>query len=274
MQRAVVDGVGLLGEFAGEVRFAFTERTGGVSQPPFCSLNLGTHVGDDPGAVLENRRRALGALMGVDRGHLLCPDEMLDRLLVPNQVHGDHVVVLRSDNACEIARAREEAAAGADAIVCTSAGVPVMLCFADCVPVVLVAPHGFAVIHSGWKGTYRRIAAKAARALMEETGSDPSSLKAYIGPHILEDEYKVSEELISQFAEEFHWDDLGGSRMLNMTRAIAQALMAEGIPLQHIEDLRYSTVRENDRFFSYRAEGGQTGRHAALAYMSGERTAS
>ena len=56
------NGVALVGGTCGRVRFAFTERTGGVSKAPYESLNLGTHVGDDPAAVAENRRRVLVAL--------------------------------------------------------------------------------------------------------------------------------------------------------------------------------------------------------------------
>ena len=62
MERVVVDGVALVGGCDGGVRFGFTERTGGVSEAPYTSLNLGSHVGDDLEAVLENRRRALHAL--------------------------------------------------------------------------------------------------------------------------------------------------------------------------------------------------------------------
>ena len=74
-------------------------------------------------------------------------------LLVPNQVHGDHIVTVTSNGADDLEAVREQIAEGCDAIVCTAHDVPVLLCFADCVPVVLVAPGGFAVVHSGWKGT-------------------------------------------------------------------------------------------------------------------------
>ena len=84
MERRIFDnGVVLDGCWDGRVRFAFTERTGGVSLPPYASLNLGSHVGDDPAAVAENRRRALASLGAVG---------LQERLLVPNQVHGDTVV--------------------------------------------------------------------------------------------------------------------------------------------------------------------------------------
>lgn len=240
------------------VAVAFTERTGGISEPPYASLNLGSHVGDDLDAVMENRRRVLAALG--------CADDF-ERLLVPNQVHGDRVAVVWEGSDDGLARVREQIAEGTDAIVCVAAHVPVMLCFADCVPVVLTCPGGFAVIHSGWKGTIARISAKAARLLCEASGCPASSVRAYIGPHILGDEYEVSQELMERFCAEFGWFDTGNSRMLDLGRAIRQALAEAGVPGDAICDLGLSTVRCNDRFFSYRAEKGTCGRHAAVAAM-------
>lgn len=261
MERFEVRGVAFVGGEDSGIRFGFTERTGGVSEPPFSSLNLGTHVGDDPAAVTENRRRVLAALG--------CED-LLDGLLVPNQVHGDRVEVVRDSSRATLTRTRESIVQGADAIVCVVPRVPVMLCFADCVPVMLTCPGGFAVIHSGWKGTIARISAKAARALCDATGCPARSVRAYIGPHILGDEYEVSPELMGRFRAEFAWDgkdDQDGSRMLDLSRAIVQSLVEVGVPRESICDLGLSTVRANDRFFSYRAEHGTCGRHAAVAVM-------
>ena len=242
----------------GPVRFAFTERTGGVSQAPYESLNLGAHVGDDPEAVAENRRRVL-AVLGADG--------LEERLLVPNQVHGDEVAVVASADEEELARVRALIAEGTDSIVCTAARVPVMLCYADCVPVVLVCDCGFAVVHSGWKGTYAGIAGKAARLLADAAGVDASQIDAYIGPHILGDEYEVSEELMEQFSERFQSIDAAAGRLLDLSCAIREVLAAAGVSSDRVYDLELSTMRDNDRFFSYRAEHGTCGRHAAVAVM-------
>ena len=106
-------------------------------------------------------------------------------LLVPNQVHGDHIVTVTSNGADDLEAVREQIAEGCDAIVCTSHDVPVLLCFADCVPVVLVAPGGFAVVHSGWKGTIARISAKACQALCDAAGCDASDVfRLYRPPYL------------------------------------------------------------------------------------------
>ena len=251
-------GVTFVGNEEGPVVFGFTERTGGVSREPYASLNLGTHVADDPAAVAENRRRALTAL-----GAGACAEN----LVVPNQVHGDRIVTVASATPDELARSRSEAQEGADAVVCTAHDVPVMLLFADCVPVVLTAPGGFAVAHSGWKGTYARIAGKTASALAQAVGCSPRDIRAFIGPHILGTEYEVSAELLQRFSDAFHSVMPRPDRLLDLSAAIAEALEEVGVPSENVCDPQLSTMGENDRFFSYRKEHGATGRHAAIAFM-------
>ena len=70
------------------------------------------------------------------------------------------------------------------------------MCYADCVPVVLVAPvatRGVAVVHAGWRGALAGLPGATATALAEATGSPPSELIAYVGPHIGSCCYKVDD---------------------------------------------------------------------------------
>ena len=256
-------GVTLLGDLSRPcgVTFAFTERTGGVSKGQFSSLNLGDACGDDPADVAENRRRLLCA---VGAGGLL------DRLVNPRQVHGDRIVSVTSASDEAVERSRLEAREGADAVVCTVADVPVLLCFADCVPVVVAQPGGFAVAHSGWRGTIARIAAKATLELSRVTGSDPAASVAYIGPHIAGEDYEVSEELLTRFVDEFGEKVALPGRRLDLACAIGLALADVGVDPQNVVDSRVSTPRSTDRFYSYRAEGGSCGRHGAIALMRGD----
>ena len=162
-----------------------------------------------------------------------------------------------------------KAAEGADAVVCTVPGVPVRLCFADCAPVVLVAPGGFAVVHSGWRGTLARISAKAARVLCERTGADVADVWAYVGPHVGAGDYEVSEELIGRFRGEFGARIEPSSRHLDLASAIGCALEEAGVAPGRVAWVGGSTASETDRFFSYRASGGHCGRHGAIALMPG-----
>ena len=164
------------------VTLAFTERTGGFSKGEFASLNLGGRCGDNLQHVQKNRQLVLEALGA---------GEHFSRLLIPHQVHGSTVVCLSSDTSEAFEQAKTEAEAGADAIVCTVQNTPVLLAFADCVPVILVAPGGFAVAHSGWKGTIARISACTTEALCQATGAKPSEVK-----HILD---RILAVLITRF---------------------------------------------------------------------------
>lgn len=245
----------------GGVTFAFTERTGGVSQGAYTSLNLGSRCGDDAQAVAQNRLRALEALGAQSFAH---------NLIEPVQVHGDTVVVVSDSNPTSLEEARAQARAGADAIVCTVPEVPVLLCFADCVPVVLVTKGAFAVVHSGWRGTLARISAKTVKVLCRITGASPDEIIAYVGPHIHGSDYEVSPELLALFVEEFGTIVDAGEQTphLDLSGAISTALEQAGLPAHQIVDTCCSTATNTDRFYSYRAEHGQCGRHAALAFMS------
>ena len=83
----------------------------------------------------------------------------------------------------------------------------------------------------------------------------------------LGDEYEVSQELMDRFAAEFACIDATASRMLDLSAAIREALVDAGVDVNGIVDTKLSTVRQNDRFYSYRNEGGTCGRHAAIGVM-------
>ena len=171
LTRYVSNGVTLLGDTArpGGVTLAFTERTGGCSTGRFSSLNLSLDCDDDEKSVRANRERVMGAIgAGADAG----------RLVSPRQVHGDRLVVVDDGSDEAVARLAADAREGADGVVCCVPGVPVLLCYADCVPVVLVQHGAFAVVHSGWRGTRARIAAR----ISSKTQGLPSAPLPIINP--------------------------------------------------------------------------------------------
>lgn len=246
----------------GGVTLAFSERTGGVSQPPYGTLNLGDACGDDGASVAANRRRLLEAL-GVG--------QLTERLVNPVQVHGSTVLVIREGSDAAVREARRVAREGLDAIVCSAPDVPVLLCFADCVPVILVARGAFAVVHSGWRGTIERIAAKALDELVALSGSQPSEVLCYVGPHISGPDYEVSWDLAERFADEFGGGVLTDATHVDLGAAVRAALVEAGMRPELIDDTLPSTASCTERFYSYRAESGSCGRHGAIAVLvSGE----
>ena len=246
------------------VRIAFTNREGGVSEGPYASLNCALHVDDDPAAVTCNHRIVLQAI-GAPHA----------RLIVPNQVHGTHVVCVGAvsdtyssvrEPRDEVAIAQREASEGADAVVVGVSGVAALMNFADCLPLILVAPDGsFAVAHAGWRGAVARVASKAALALADMSGLAPHEFNAYIGPHIRSECFEVGGEVAQAFEAVYGCVALPDKCHVSLANAVTADLMGVGLDERRIADAHVCTKCSAQRYFSYRAENGVCGRHAAVA---------
>lgn len=240
------------------VRVAFTGRAGGVSVGAWQGLDLGTHVKDDPAAVAENRRRLMDALGVADAP-----------LIVPNQVHGTALVDVDSAAAADIEAARSAEKEGADGIVCEVPNVAALLCFADCLPLIIVSPTGrFAVAHAGWRGAVAGIAGAAVRQLARDDaaqGASPSSYNAYIGPYIHVECFETGADVAQRFVKAYGKEVAPDSRHVDLGRAVAVDLMRAGLDPKRIADAGACTRCNSDVYYSYRASGGVCGRHGAFA---------
>lgn len=243
------------------IRIAFSMRHGGVSKKPYESLNLGAYVDDDPFAVAINRVRFCNATG-------LPADDACTRINSARQVHGTHV---------EQAHDHLHEFPDTDALITNKEDVPLLLCFADCVPIILVEPsvRAVAVIHSGWRGTVQEVARQAAETLMHTYEADPERMYAYIGPHIGLQNFTISNDVTRLFKERFGTIDscdlqmhADGSANLDLAAMVVRTLMRTGVRDCHIVHTRIDTVDAIQDFFSYRAENGITGRHGALACVS------
>ncbi|MEG0620124.1 MAG: polyphenol oxidase family protein [Raoultibacter sp.] len=264
------------------VRIAFTQRSGGVSCGAYDSLNLGAHVEDVPASVQENRRRVQVAF-GAEG--LPC--------IIPQQVHGMCVLdLLQPDAAPRVQAAADQ---GADGIVvgCTQAAA--LLCFADCVPLIIVSPTGhFAVVHAGWRGVEGEIAAVAVRRLAAldaealgvqdargardargaqdvssaqdaQLAQVASAFNVYIGPYIHAECFETSPEIHERFTNKFGRECAFDAQHIDLGCALRVSLQASGIQEARIADAATCTVCGFPRYFSYRAAHGVCGRHAAFA---------
>ncbi|MDO4182505.1 MAG: polyphenol oxidase family protein [Coriobacteriia bacterium] len=233
----------------------FTGRAGGVSTGAYAGLNLATHVGDEPALVCANRQLLLDAL-GVPQAPLI----------VPNQVHGTELVTLCNSEASAVELAKQDAAAGADGLVVSAAGVVALLCFADCLPLVLAAPGGqFAVVHAGWRGAVAGIAGKALQQLCAVAACAPDQVNAYIGPHIRSECFETGEEVAQAFQQRFGVDCVPCARHVSLAAAVAADLQQQGANPARIADAQVCTRCNPADYYSYRATGGTCGRHGAFA---------
>lgn len=234
------------------VAAAFPSREGGVSPAPFDSLNLGLSGADEPGNVLENRRRFCAAV-GLAQ----------DRLVVPGQVHGTALAGVGEDEAGRGAFDRETVIHDHDGLLTAAPGVGLVVSYADCVPVVIVArgtagPE-LAVVHAGWRGVLAGIVEQAAAALARRG----RLLGAVVGPSIGPCCFTVDEGLRARFDKRFPGSAGGGT--VDLWACAERDLEAAGVPPASISVVGLCTASDA-RFFSHRREHGTTGRHLAIAW--------
>ena len=240
-----------------------TTRQGGVSAGSYASLNLGLHVGDQPGDVLENRRRAAAAL-GADPGDFVfCV-----------QAHGPNVHVVTAADRGRGTLTQDDAIPGTDALVTAEPGVALTVMVADCVPIVLYDPtaHVLACVHAGWRGTVARVS-EAAVTSMRSLGSDPANVIAGLGPAIAPDRYQVGED-VRDAAEQGLGASTGkviradgtGKWLFDLWTANHLVLEEAGVLASNIHVAAIPTGSARGMFFSDR-EVRPCGRFAAMARL-------
>ncbi|HUY82845.1 MAG TPA: peptidoglycan editing factor PgeF [Acidobacteriaceae bacterium] len=259
----------------------FSTRTGGksVAYSPGQTtgeLNLGFTSSDDRRNVLANRRMFLKRAAGK-------PDFPLVML---QQIHSSLIRTVTHADAGEVAKHR------GDGMMTTEAGILLAIQTADCIP-VLIADRKRKVVaafHAGWRGTLKRIVENGVGRMQLEYGCKPKNLVAAIGPGIGQCCYAVGEEVRSEFDSQFAYADalfrdvydsdpvkekypllfmtarapghsnIGPSLHLDLVEANRRQLQDAGLKPESISVAGHCTRCQHDRFFSYRADHGFTGR--------------
>jgi len=245
------------------VDVAVTTRYGGVSRPPYDTLNLGLHVGDRPGDVAVNRAVAAAAF-GVG----------LDTMIFARQVHGATAVLVGPAERGRGSTSEDDAIPDADILVTTSSGVTLAVLVADCVPLALVDPAApvLAAVHAGWRGTAAGAVTRALAA-MAQRGARPDRVRAFLGPAIAPDRYQVSDEVRHALSGAVRLGPLDatvarpdgpGHWLVDLPAANRQQLLEAGVRAAHISASGAST--DDDAYFSDRARR-PCGRFALLARL-------
>ena len=252
-----VDRAGLVfyrNEAWGDLAHGIFTRHGGVSTSHWTSLNVGGSNGDDAAAVAENHRRMYRAA-----------DVNGEQAVTTWLVHSVETVTIgRSPNG-------RRRLPKADAMITRLTGIPLVMRFADCVPILLYDRETPAIGlgHAGWRGTVRGIAGRMVDAMRRSFGSKPSNIEAVIGPAISRRNYQVGEE-VAQAAHSYFESDsdtvcrdpIDGSPQLDLWLANQIDLERHGV--RKIKVLRICTFDNVADFYSHRAESGQTGRFGVV----------
>jgi polyphenol oxidase len=228
------------------VRSASTTRAGGVSGPPYDSLNLGAHVGDAADAVAVNRASL--------RQQLNLPAEPLWL----EQVHGRQVV--------DAATAGRRPAA--DACLCRESGRVCVVMTADCLPVLFCDRAGtvVAAAHAGWRG----LAAGVLEATVEALAVAPEQVLAWLGPAIGPEAFEVGEEVREAFTAVHKDADAAfvarsnGRWLADLYRLARLRLRAVGVDA--VYGGGFCTFSDPERFYSFRRDR-TTGRMASLIWL-------
>ncbi len=222
----------------GDIPHGFLGRRGGVSGGIFASLNCSLGSDDNSDHVLENRRRAVAAVL---------PGADLSRVY---QIHSPDVVTVTEP-------IDQHNPPKADALVTNRHGFLLAVQTADCVPVLFSDAKAGVVgaAHSGWKGSITGVTDNTILA-MEALGADRANIACAIGPCIAQKSYEVDEGFFRRFAEEdaanerFFADGKPGHFQFDIEGYVAARLAAFGIT--QIECLGQDTYSQPERFFSYR----------------------
>jgi YfiH family protein len=238
-----------------KVPHGFSTRRGGVSPPPFDSLNLGiardSKIKDAPANIEENYQRMASAIGCSDRKRAWI-----------SQVHGRDI--------CE-ARAGQIFTNGneADGLITADATRVLGVKYADCVPILLASGDGrvVAAIHAGWRGVLLGIVPAAVERVARVGKVPANMLAAAIGPCISQDAFEVGPEVVTSFEQLF---DPASKTVhtakghVDLKQAVLHQLMTAGVLRDRIDTTDLCTFHTPEEFYSHRREGVATGRMAAL----------
>jgi YfiH family protein len=243
-------------------RHGFTTRAGGVSAPPYDTLNLGGKWGDAAENVAENRRRVARAAGAP--------------LFVATQVHGAAIARVRAADApSDLAGVR------ADGLCSDRRDVAVAVFVADCIPALVadLRTGACAAVHAGWRGTLAGVLPAAVRALREHFGARPEDLRVALGPAIGPCCFEVGTEVVEAFEA-----GLPGAREAGVIVAAATAPGKSRIDLKRANRLLLEragvdpglidagdecTSSDQGRFYSFRRDRGATGQHLGFIVAVG-----
>ncbi|WP_298626044.1 peptidoglycan editing factor PgeF [uncultured Legionella sp.] len=222
-----------------------TTRLSGFSVTPYDKNNLGSHVGDNPDHVAQNRQQLKKLL------NLPAEPVWLE------QTHSTTCIIPEDDNN-----------RNADAATTRSNNHPLVILTADCLPITLCNQQGteIAAIHAGWKGLFNGIIENT----LNKMNSDSSDLLAWIGPAICQKCYEVGDEVHQSFTEKYPLSvnafQKSGLKWIASLPQIAELILnSRGVSAVYRSDL--CTFELETEFYSYRREA-QTGRIGTLIWFN------
>ncbi|TQV61507.1 MAG: peptidoglycan editing factor PgeF [Sulfurovum sp.] len=216
-----------------------------------CLNSLALHTNEPKEQILINRERLTTEFVNM-------------KFIVANQTHSNHIKVIKES--IELGWSDKESAIDdCDALITNQKNLMLTILTADCVPILLFCPkkNVISAIHAGWKGTLGKIVINAVETMKDEFGVNPKDIVASIAPSIGECCYEVSKEVAQKFDEYQNAYRLtNGTYMLNLP--LINELQLKSVGVKNIEQSNICTACDNEKYFSYRKEGGCSGRFMSM----------
>lgn len=237
-----------------------TTRVGGVSKPPYDSLNVGLYVNDDPDDVRTNRK-IVAQNVGIP----------LERWVFPKITHSDHFHKVTQEDIGRGVFEESSSIFDVDALYTDQKNTVIAIFHADCVPVLLYCPSKrlIGAIHAGWAGTIKQITSKLISHWIEQEACDPNDIHAYIGPALTKPNFPVKNDVITLVRQkspellpylDIHHEDLAylDAIMMNVYQ-----MTKHGVPQKNITLSNECTYDDPDKYFCFRRIP-VTGRHLSF----------
>lgn len=234
-----------------------TQRQGGVSEGNYASFNVNHYCGDSPEHIAVNKA-ALCQELGITES----------LLVYPHQTHQTEIRPIDHSFFSISSEKQQQYLDGVDALTTHLTGVCIAVSTADCIPVLLYDEqhHAVAAIHAGWRGTVARIVAKTVESMTAAYGTQPTHLRAVIGPGISLKNFEVGDEVYETFRQAaFPMESIAKlyqQSKWHLDLPLCNQLQLEdaGVPASHIRQSGICTYDRVGDFFSARRLGINSGR--------------
>ncbi len=229
-----------------EIIFGFSTKVGADRQAPYF-FNVSRSVGDDKKTVDENREFLFNSL-NMDHKNIA----------LQRQVHGDKIIYVTKGGVC----------GESDAMITDKKNIGLAVSTADCAAIFLYDKRRkiIAAIHSGWRGTKKKILQRTLQTLINAFQSSPENLFAYIGPSISQKNYEVGEEVAEHFEKKYLIPS-GKKFLLDVAQVNYDILLSSGVKKNNIQASSLCTFGMKNLFHSYRRDGQQSGRALGIIVM-------
>lgn len=228
-----------------EIIFGFSTSIDSVSNNKY-GFNLSLSVGDDE-VLVKKRRNLFFSSLGLN----------YENAAFQKQVHGDTITIVKKGGQY----------GESDAMITNKSNVGLVITSADCASIYIYAPEKkvIAAVHSGWRGTHKKILKKTINILKNSFSVDTNNSVAYISPSISQDNYIVGKEVAELFDDKY-LQPFKNKWKLDITRINKDILIESGFQNQNVQVSNICSY-DSKWLHSYRRDGAISGRALGVIAM-------